>query len=135
MSDHIRVTCEHCNHVIKATLKAAGRRNVANLIILDASIREVPLPVKGGLKGLFTSQQSARYDGRAAVLLEIRDYGGRQLAFVTARATRSLTVAEGASMAQREKVWFALTEDLVLDINRRLEVEARRHLRAYLFAR
>ena len=78
---------------------------------------------------------SARYDGRAAVLLEIRDDGGRQLAFVTARATRSLTVAEGASMAQREKVWFALTEDLVLDINRRLEVEARRHLRAYLFAR
>ena len=26
MSDHIRVTCEHCNHVIKAPLKAAGRR-------------------------------------------------------------------------------------------------------------
>ncbi len=116
-------------------LKAAGRRNVANLIILDASIREVPLPVKGGLKGFFTSQQSARYDGRAAVLLEIRDGGGRQLAFVTARATRSMTVAEGASMAQREKVWFALTEDLVLDINRRLEVEARRYLRAYLVAR
>lgn len=113
-------------------LKAAGRRNVANLVILDASIREVPLPVKGGLKGLFTTQQSARYDGRAAVLLEIRDDGGRQLAFATVRATRSMTVAEGASMAQREKVWFALTEDLVSDINRRLEAEARRHLRAYL---
>ena len=91
--------------------------------------------MKGGLKGFFTSQQSARYDGRAAVLLEIRDAGGRQLAFVTARATRSLSVAEGASMAQRERVWFALTEDLVLDINRRLEAESRRHLRAYLFAR
>ena len=26
MSDHIRVTCEHCNHVIKAPLKATGRR-------------------------------------------------------------------------------------------------------------
>ncbi len=26
MSDHIRVTCEHCNHAIKAPLKAAGRR-------------------------------------------------------------------------------------------------------------
>ncbi len=26
MSDHIRVTCEHCNHVIKAPRKAAGRR-------------------------------------------------------------------------------------------------------------
>ncbi len=26
MSDHIRVTCEHCNHAIKAPLKAAGKR-------------------------------------------------------------------------------------------------------------
>ncbi len=26
MSDHIRVTCEHCNQVIKAPRKAAGRR-------------------------------------------------------------------------------------------------------------
>ena len=116
-------------------LKAGGRRNLANLVILDASIREVSLPVKGGLEGVFTTQQSARYDGRAAVLLEIRDVGGRQLAFATARANRSMTVAEGASIAQREKVWFAITEDLMSDINRRLEIEARRHLRVYLIGR
>jgi len=116
-------------------LKAGGRRNLANLVILDASIREVPLPVTGGLKGFFTSQQSARYDGRAAVLLEIRDVGGRQLAFATARANRSMTVAEGASIAEREKVWFALTEDLMSDINRQLEIEARRHLGTYLLGR
>ena len=113
-------------------LMASGRRNVANLVILDASIREVPLSLKGGLKGFLTSQQSARYDGRAAVLLEIRGPGDRQLAFATARATRSMTVAEGASIAQREKVWFALTEDLMSDINRQLEAAMRRHLRAYL---
>ncbi len=116
-------------------LKAAGRRNVATLVILDASIREVRLPVKGGLKGFLTTQQSARFDGRAAVLLEIRNAGGRQLAFATARATRSMTLAEGASIAQREKVLFALTEDLVADINRRLEREARQHLKTYIFGR
>ncbi|MDX1483622.1 MAG: hypothetical protein R3229_03990 [Alphaproteobacteria bacterium] len=115
-------------------LKAVGSRHVARLVILDASIREVPLPVSGGIKGLFTSEQSARYDARAAVLLEIRDFGGRQLAFVTARATRSLTVAEGAAIADREKVWFALTEDLVADLNRRLEVQAQRHFSDYLVA-
>ena len=26
MSDRIQITCEHCNHVIKAPRKAAGRR-------------------------------------------------------------------------------------------------------------
>lgn len=116
-------------------LKAAGRRNVANLVILDASIREVPLPVAGGLKGFLTTQQSARYDGRIAVLLEIRNFGGRQLAFATARAKRSMTVAEDATLADREKVWFALTEDLMSDINRRLEMEVRRHLGAYVLKR
>ena len=80
-------------------------------------------------------EEYTRYDGRAAVLLEIRDVGGRQLAFATARANRSITVAEGASIAQREKVWFAITEDLMSDINRRLEIEARRHLRVYLIGR
>jgi hypothetical protein len=116
-------------------LKAGGLRKLANLIILDASIRELALPVKGGFEGFFTTQQSVRYDSRAAVLLEIRDAGDRQLAFVTARASRSVTVLEGASISQREKVWFALTEALILDINRQLEIQARRHLGAYLLDR
>ncbi len=113
-------------------LKAVGRRRTAHVVILDASIREVPLAVTGGLKGLFTSEQSARYDARAAVLIEIRDPGGRQLAFVTARASRSMTVAEGASIAARERVWFALTEDLVADINRRVDSQVGRYFAPYL---
>jgi hypothetical protein len=113
-------------------LVAAGRQHTAHLVILDASIKEVPLRVKGGLSNLFTRQQAMRYDGRAAVLLEIIDSGGRQLAFVTARASRSTTVAEGASLAAREKVWFTLTEDIVTEINRRLEREIRRHFRGYV---
>ncbi len=116
-------------------LVAAGRRYSARLVILDASIKEVPLGVKGGLKSIFTSEQSARYDGRVAVRLEILDGGGRQLAFVTARASRSETVAEGASIVAREKVWFALTEDMLGELNRRLEREIRRYFRDYIVGR
>lgn len=113
-------------------LKAAGGQYIAELVILDASIREVPLKVTGGIKGYFTNDQSARYDARAAVRLEIREPGGRQIAFVTARAMRSLSVAEDSSIADRERVLFALTEDIVSDINLRFEAEARRHIGAYL---
>lgn len=113
-------------------LKAAGRRYSANLVILDASIKGVPVGVKGGMKNIFTREQSTRYDGRVAVLLEILDGGGRQLAFVTARASRSATVAEGASIVAREKVWFALTEDMLGELDRRLEREIRRHFRDYI---
>lgn len=116
-------------------LKGSGRDNIGHLVILDASIREVPLDVQGGIKGFFTSQQSARYDARAVVRLEIRDPGGRQLGFATARAARSLTVSEDSSVADRERVWFALTEDLVADINRQFEIEARRHLMPYFILR
>lgn len=113
-------------------LKAQGGNNIGHLLILDASIREVTLPVEGGLKGFFTTQQSSRYDGRAAVRLEIRGPAGRQYGFVTARAERSLTVPEDASLADRERILFALTEDLVTDIDQRLEAEARRHLGPYI---
>lgn len=117
-------------------LKAVGPNNyVGRLIILDASIREVSLPVEGGLSGFFTNDQSSRYDGRAAVRLEIRDPGGRQLGFATARAARSLTVPEDASLADRDRILFAITEDLVSDIDRQLEAEARRHLGPYLKSR
>ena len=43
-----------------------------------------------------------------------------------------MTVAQGAPIAEREKVWFALTEDLLSDINRQLEIQAYRHLGAYI---
>lgn len=112
-------------------LAAAGRGRVANLVILDASIRETRLEVQGGVKGMLTREQGARYDGRAAVLLEIRDFGGRQLAFVTARATRSMTVPEGAPIAERERVWFTMSEDLVAELDRQLEREIREHFAPY----
>jgi len=117
----------------EARLKTRGTtNNQARLVILDASIKEAPLATKGGLKGAFVREQAARYDGRLAVLLEIRDPGGRQLAFVTARAERSATVPEGASIAQRERVWLALTEDMMRDLNKQLEDNIRRHFAAYL---
>lgn len=112
-------------------LVAGGRSGAANLVILDASIRETRLPVTVGVKGMFTREQGARYEGRAAVMLEIRDVQGRQRAFVTAQATRSATVPEGAPIVEREKVWFTMTEDLVAEINRNIEQEIQAHLAPY----
>ena len=48
------------------------------------------------------------------------------------RPFRSMTVAEGASIAARERVWFALTEDLVADINRRVDSQVGRYFAPYL---
>ncbi len=53
MSDHIRVTCEHCNHVIKAPRKAAGRRgkcphchNSVYIPTPESELDEIPLALE-----------------------------------------------------------------------------------------
>ena len=116
-------------------LVPAGRRNAAHLVIVDASIKRVPLKPRGGLHNMFTREQSARFDGSVAVRLEILDPGGRQLAFVSGRATRSTTVGEGASIAEREKVWFAITEEMLSELDRQLDREIKKHFRKFVIGR
>jgi len=113
-------------------LRATGGTDRARLVILDASIVENRLDVTGGIKGMFTRDQAARYDGKLAAMIEVVDASGRQRAFATARAERSQTVPEGATLAQREKVWFTLTEDMMRQMNEQLEQNIVRYLRAYM---
>ncbi len=53
MSDHIRVTCEHCNHAIKAPREAAGRRgkcphchNSVYIPTPESELDEMPLELE-----------------------------------------------------------------------------------------
>ncbi len=53
MSDHIRVTCEHCNHSIKAPREAAGRRgkcphchNSVYIPTPESELDEIPLELE-----------------------------------------------------------------------------------------
>jgi hypothetical protein len=113
-------------------IRTAGGENRARLVILDASIVGKDLPTKSGIEGAFTREQAKKYDGRIAVLLEILDPTGRQLAFVTARAERSETAPEGATIAEREKIWFAMTESMMRDLNGQLEDNIQKYFGPYL---
>jgi hypothetical protein len=116
-------------------IKATGGALRARLVILDASIVEVKLPTKGGIKGAFTREQAVRYDGKLTVLMEILDPSGRQRAFVTSRANRSQTAPEGASIAARERIWFALTEDMMGQLNTELEANIAKFFGQYMTRR
>ncbi|MCH8851955.1 MAG: hypothetical protein IID41_04815 [Planctomycetes bacterium] len=68
MSDHIRVTCQRCNHVIKAPLKAAGRRgkcphcqNSVYIPTPESELDEIPLELDDG-DARATSQQLEKED-------------------------------------------------------------------------
>ena len=113
-------------------LHPTGGGNMVRVSILDASVIEVPLERSGGVRGVFTTDQSERYDGTLQVRIEMLAPDRRQLAMVESRAKRSRSVPENITLAEREKVWFRLTEDMMNDINGSLESQIRKYFTAWL---
>jgi hypothetical protein len=115
-------------------LKAAGGPGRAVFTVLRADAIETHLAGDqgSGLFGDFTIPQSERYDLTIAVRLEIVDAGGRALASVDATSTRSRTVAADATLNDRERVWFNMNEQAMVDLNASLDKSIPQYLRAYL---
>ncbi len=113
-------------------LLAMGGPRRAVVTLRDASVQEVPLPRTGGIKGAFTTDQTERYEARLAADIEIFEPDGRRSAFATAEATRATTVAEDATLAEREQVWFRMTEQLMRDFDAEMERQVRGSLGGYL---
>ena len=82
--------------------------------------------------GDFTIPQSERYDLNIAVRLQIVDANGRSMASVDASATRSRTVAADATLNDRERVWFDMTEQAMADLNGSLDKSIPQYMRTYL---
>ncbi len=108
-------------------LQAAGGPNVVRVTILNGAVVEVPLKRTTGIKGAFTTDQSERYDATLELKVQILSSGGRELAAVSSRATRSRSVPENVTLAEREKIWFAITEAMMNDLNASLEEQIRLH--------
>jgi hypothetical protein len=102
-------------------LRAGGSANRARFIIQRAEVIEVGLRQTEGVSGIFTKDQSERYDADLAVLLEIRSDVGQLLGQVTAELRKSRTVPEDASLNERERIWFAITDDLAKLLNEEME--------------
>ena len=113
-------------------LKAGGRRGSARFVIIDARVTETALKVDKSFTGAFTKQQTRRYDATVEVSLEVLDDRGFRKGFANARVMRSRTLREDASINDRERMWFDLTEALMRDFNAELEKNIRQYLSGYL---
>lgn len=113
-------------------LLAMGGPRRAVVTLRDASVREVELPRTSGIKGAFTTDQTERYDARVAADIAIFEPDGRRSAFAQAEATRSTSVPEDATLAEREQIWFQLTEQLMQDFDAEMERQIRGSLSGYL---
>jgi hypothetical protein len=117
---------------VRDRLRATGVTGEARVVLRDAKIVETRLAVQGGLRGAFTTDQGYRYDANIEVEIQLRDAGGVQRAFAKAQAARSRTVAEDATLAQKDKVLFDLVEATMTEINSEFEKQIRQYLGRYV---
>ncbi len=108
-------------------LVAAGSRDRVIYRILEGSVVETALEGEGGLTGYFTIPQSERYDAHLVVeLVLLHDNGNKESVKVSAE--RSITVPEDASLLEREKIWYELSETVMNDFDAEMERAVREHL-------
>ena len=115
-------------------LQAVGgtRRAVYTVLRADAVETHLAGDKGSGLFGDFTIPQTERYDLNITVRLQIIDSTGRVTATVDAAATRSRTVAADATLNDRERVWFDMTEQAMHDLNATLDKNIPLYMGAYL---
>ena len=113
-------------------LIANGSKSRGRFVILDASVIETALKKEKGLKGVFTKDQSERYDAVLEATLEIFDDSNTSKGFANVRTSRSVTVREDVTVNDRAQVWFNLNETLMRDINSELEKKISEYLGDWL---
>lgn len=102
-------------------------------IIEDASVRENEIARQGGIRGAFTNQQAQLYEGAVRATLEILDpLGLRRDAFASASAARSQSVAENASVADREQAWGQLCTAMMSGFNTEMDRQIRANLAPFV---
>lgn len=114
-------------------LRAGGTQHMLQFIIKEASVKEEKLPLTQGVKGAFTKEQASRFTGNIAI--ELRVYGGERaisLAQTEIFTTRSQTLPEGASAAQRDQLLYDLTKRMMDDVNAELEKNIQQYFSNYI---
>jgi len=113
-------------------LSASGGSDFIRATVLNASVVEVPLKRRDGIRGIFTRDQTERYDAVLSAKIEIFDSLGVLKGTVSSKAKNSQTVAEGTTLAKRELIWFTMLEAMMKDLNRSLENQIRKFFKPWL---
>jgi hypothetical protein len=113
----------------RAKVRAVGRANRARVIILEASVIEVPIK---GKSGLFRRGPDRRYDAKLTIAVEIRTDAGDLIGNARATATRSQEVLKGVEGRRLQEIWRGLSERLVSDAAQELKRQLQTRLGQYL---
>lgn len=114
-------------------LVSMGDQGVATYAVTDASAIVEDLGTDQSLSDYFTTEQAERYTLKMAVRLTVEHPGGTGSIRVTGQ--RATTVPEGASLNDRERTWYEMTEKLMADMDAELETTLREELSRYVLSK
>jgi len=105
--------------LLQKQLAPAGTENTLRAIIVDASVVREELPVTKGLAGIFEQEPAERLKGKVMVKFELVSPNAPDIVLGHAEvlARRDKSLMEGISPADRDRAYFALTDDLMDDLN------------------
>lgn len=110
-------------------VQATGTQGTFSVIIKDANLTSKTLPVKGGISGYFTHEQSKEWAAFLNVLMSV-DGGSLPPAEVTIKVSSSHTIPEDASEQQKKQIYDAMLNDMIA----KFEVESNKYVQTYFKA-
>jgi hypothetical protein len=111
---------------------ASMRGATATFTIVRAEAIGRSLGKDTGFTGLFKQELSDRYEGYVDAVLTIYDGSGARRAHVEAKAEHATTVREDATLIERQKIMYDLTEKMMADFNAQMENNIRQYLHDYV---
>ena len=111
-------------------LKPVGTSGTAQFVITNGSIIQENLKIQKGIKGVFSIDQSKRFNATVDVRIEIfKDQ--EKKAEARTSASRSQTLREGASPNTQSQLWYTLVEKLMQNFDREMRKQIKKHLVNY----
>jgi hypothetical protein len=112
------------------SLQAVVQSGNAIVVVKDATLTAQPLSTQSGMESWFTRQQSVKYVGRVEVSIEAT--GANGFAMADGNATRSVTLPEDPTPAERQDAYTNLLNGLMKDLSQNLDAAIRSHMGGFI---
>lgn len=109
-------------------LQPAGANGTLTYEIIDASVLDAKLPRSSGLSSLTTVDQTDRYDLSLTIRVSAVSGDNLQRASADVTVTRSQTINEKTTEAQRNGVWYDMTKQAMDELDAKLTAQINEHL-------
>lgn len=111
---------------------AVGQSGTARLVIEQAYLRRELLARSQGLRGIVTIDQAERYSTGLAVRMVLNDPGTAREGFAWASVARSVSIAEDATLSERQDRLFTMLERSINELDTALVAEMRQKVSSFV---